>query len=188
MVIWAAFAIGGTPEGRDREASLLDVATASGVNFSLAAVFVSGGFLMTVPVALFFGDTVASEADWSSLRYLLTAPVSRARLLFGKSAVALAFSAAAVVLLPVVALGVGTVAYGWGDLQLATAGSLPADTALRRLARDRGVRLRQPTGGRRIRLLALHGHGRPAWRGRRRGRGDDPVQHPGLHHGAGISA
>jgi ABC-2 type transport system permease protein len=133
VIIWAAFAIGGTPDGRDREASLLDVATSSGVNFSLAAVFVSGGFLITVPVALFFGDTVASEAGWSSLRYLLTAPVSRARLLLRKSAVALAFSAAAVVLLPVIALGVGAAAYGWGDLELTTAASLPADTALRRL-------------------------------------------------------
>lgn len=134
LIIWAAFAIGGTPDGRDGESSLLDVATSSGVNFSLAAIFVSSGFLLTVPVALFFGDTVASEAGWSSLRYLLTAPVSRARLLFSKMTVALAFSAAAVVLLPVVALVVGAVAYGWGDLQLTTAGSLPADTALRRLA------------------------------------------------------
>lgn len=133
VVIWAAFTLGGTPDGRDRESSLLDVATSSGVNFSLAAIFVSSGFLITVPVALFFGDTVASEAGWSSLRYLLTAPVSRARLLFSKMTVALAFSAAAVVLLPAVALGVGSLAYGWGDLELTTAGSLPADTALWRL-------------------------------------------------------
>ena len=44
-------------------------------------LFVSAGFLLVVPVALFCGDTVASEASWSSLRYLLAAPVPRARLL-----------------------------------------------------------------------------------------------------------
>jgi ABC-2 type transport system permease protein len=133
VVIWAAFAIGGGPKGRDSAPSLIDVATSSGVNFALATVFVSSGFLLTVPVALFFGDTVASEANWSSLRYLLAAPVPRGRLLLSKLLVSLVFSAAAVLVLPAVALGVGSVAYGWGDLQLTAAGSLPADTALQRL-------------------------------------------------------
>jgi ABC-2 type transport system permease protein len=85
-------------------------------------------------VALFCGDTVASEANWSSLRYLLAAPVPRARLLAGKLAVALAFSAAAMVLLPLVALLVGTVAYGWGPLSLPTGGELATGDALTRLA------------------------------------------------------
>lgn len=134
VVVWAAFAIGGTPGGRDSRPSMMDVATASGVNFSLAVLFVSSGFLLTIPVALFFGDTVASEANWSSLRYLLAAPVPRARLLASKALVSLFFSAAAVLALPTVALGVGTLAYGWGDLELTMAGSLPPATATGRLA------------------------------------------------------
>lgn len=133
VVIWAAFAIGGTPDGRDGRVSLMQVATASGLNFSLAVLFVSSGFLVTVPVALFFGDTVASEAGWSSLRYLLAAPVPRGRLLLNKLLVSLAFSATAVLALPTVALGVGTIAYGSGDLQLPTGGSVDAGTALTRL-------------------------------------------------------
>ena len=44
-------------------------------------MFVSTGFLLVVVVALFFGDTVASEASWSGLRYLLAAPIPRTRLL-----------------------------------------------------------------------------------------------------------
>ena len=48
-----------------------------------------------MPVALFCGDTVASEAGWASLRYLLAAPVPRARLLAVKLTVALGFSAVA---------------------------------------------------------------------------------------------
>jgi ABC-2 type transport system permease protein len=134
VVVWAAFAIGGTPGGRNNTVSFMDVATASGLNFSLAVLFVASGFLLTIPVALFFGDTVASEASWSSLRYLLAAPVPRARLLVSKLLVSLAFSAAAVLALPAVALAVGTAAYGWKDLELTTAGSLPPGTAVQRLA------------------------------------------------------
>ena len=53
----------------------MDTATASGANFAAVNLFVSAGFLLVIPVALFCGDTVASEASWSSLRYLLAAPV-----------------------------------------------------------------------------------------------------------------
>lgn len=135
LVLMAAFAIGGTPDGKGRGGpTLIDTATASGANFAATALFVSAGFALVVPVALFCGDTVASEAGWASLRYLLAAPVPRARLLGVKLVVALGFSAAAVMLLPAVALVAGTLAYGWGDLQLPTGGSVPAGSALPRLA------------------------------------------------------
>ncbi|MFJ9582074.1 ABC transporter permease [Streptomyces sp. NPDC101191] len=136
FVLIAAFAIGGGPdgEGGDNRITLMDTATASGANFAATCLFVSAGFLLVIPVALFCGDTVASEAGWSSLRYLLAAPVPRARLLWSKLTVALAFSAAAMILLPSVALAAGTVAYGWGPLKLPTGGALPASDALVRLA------------------------------------------------------
>ncbi|MBI0380408.1 ABC transporter permease, partial [Streptomyces albiflaviniger] len=104
FVLVIAFAIGGTPEGREDRVTLMTTATASGANLAATALFVSAAFLLVVPVALFCGDTVASEASWSSLRYLLAAPVPRARLLVSKLVVALVFSAAATVLLPLVAL------------------------------------------------------------------------------------
>ncbi|WP_137989238.1 ABC transporter permease [Streptomyces vilmorinianum] len=135
FVLIIAFAIGGSPDGRDNgRITLMDTATASAANFAATCLFVSAGFLLVVPVALFCGDTVASEASWSSLRYLLAAPVPRARLLWSKLAVALGFSAAAMVLLPLVALAAGAVAYGWGPLKLPTGGSLPAADTLPRLA------------------------------------------------------
>ncbi|MFE9400428.1 ABC transporter permease [Streptomyces sp. NPDC006530] len=134
FVLIVAFAIGGSPSSRNGRITLMDTATASGANFAATCLFVSAGFLLVVPVALFCGDTVASEASWSSLRYLLAAPVPRARLLWSKLAVALGFSAAAIVLLPVMALAAGTAVYGWGPLQLPTGGSLGAGQALPRLA------------------------------------------------------
>lgn len=135
LILIAAFAIGGTPDGRGNgRITLMDTATASGANFAATCLFVSAGFLLVVPVALFCGDTVASEANWSSLRYLLAAPVPRSRLLWSKLAVALGFSAAAMVLLPLVALAAGTAAYGWGPLELPTGGSLSTGETVPRIA------------------------------------------------------
>ncbi|GAA2461013.1 ABC transporter permease [Streptomyces pulveraceus] len=137
FVLITAFAIGGTPGSRgggSGRITLMDTATASAANFAATCLFVSAGFLLVVPVALFCGDTVASEASWSSLRYLLAAPVPRARLLWSKLVVALGFSLAAMVLLPLVALGAGAVAYGWGPLELPTGGALAASAAVPRLA------------------------------------------------------
>jgi ABC-2 type transport system permease protein len=134
FVLVIAFAVGGSPSGRNGQVTLMDTATASGANFAALNLFVSAGFLLVIPVALFCGDTVASEASWSSLRYLLAAPVPRARLLWSKLTVALALSLAAMILLPVVALAVGTAAYGWGPLQIPTGGALDTGTAVQRLA------------------------------------------------------
>ncbi len=133
FVLVAAFAIGGTPGERGSQVTLMDTATASGANFAAVNLFVSAGFLLVVPVALFCGDTVASEASWSSLRYLLAAPVPRARLLWSKLVVGLTLSLAAMILLPVIALAVGTAAYGWGPLELPTGGAIGAGTAAQRL-------------------------------------------------------
>lgn len=133
-VLVAAFKIGGSPEP-DGFPSLIDVATESGLNFAAFTLFVSVGFLLVVAVALFCGDTVASEANWASLRYLLAAPVPRARLLRVKLTVGLAYAAAAVVCLPAMALVAGTLSFGWDDVRLPSGGAyLPADQALGRMA------------------------------------------------------
>ncbi|MCX4772529.1 ABC transporter permease subunit [Streptomyces sp. NBC_01260] len=137
FILIIAFAIGGTPDGGPGgggRLTLMDTATASAANFAATCLFVSAGFLLVVPVALFCGDTVASEASWSSLRYLLAAPVPRARLLWSKLVVALGFSLAAMVLLPLVALAAGAAAYGWGPLELPTGGALATEDTVPRLA------------------------------------------------------
>ncbi|MFF5855724.1 ABC transporter permease [Streptomyces sp. NPDC012751] len=133
FVLLIAFAVGGDPGGRNGRITLMDTATASNANFAAVNLFVSAGFLLVIPVALFCGDTVASEASWSSLRYLLAAPVPRARLLWSKLVVALGLSLAAMVLLPLVALAAGTAAYGWGPLEIPTGGALDTGTAAQRL-------------------------------------------------------
>ena len=123
VLLWVAFELApdSSPSG---SFTLVDLATTSGLNFTVFAMFASSSFLLVVVVALFFGDTVAAEASWSSLRYLLAAPVPRARLLRQKAVVAALLSLAALLLLPVVALGVGTLAYGAGDMVSPTGVSL----------------------------------------------------------------
>jgi ABC-2 type transport system permease protein len=123
VILWIAFSLT-SDGGVGTSVNLVDLAKGSGTNFAVFALFATAGFLLVVVVALFFGDTVASEASWSSLRYLLAAPVPRARLLRQKAIVAGVLSFAALLLLPVVALLVGTLAYGTADLVSPTGESL----------------------------------------------------------------
>src|ERR1019366_2734050 len=117
-ILVAAFEISGPAAPGSGAPGLVDVATLGGLNFAVFSVFVSAGFLLVVAVALFCGDTVATEASWSSLRYLLAAPVPRASLLRQKLAVALAYSTVAVLSLPLMALVAGTLVFGWHPLRL----------------------------------------------------------------------
>jgi ABC-2 type transport system permease protein len=133
FLLLLAFTIGRDDRTRGA-ATLVDLATAGGLNFVVFTIFSTASFLLVVVVALFFGDTVASEASWSSLRYLLAAPVPRGRLLRQKAVVAALLSMFALVLLPAVALAVGVLAYGTGDLVSPTGQSLDFATAAGRLA------------------------------------------------------
>jgi ABC-2 type transport system permease protein len=133
-ILVGAFELGGPPQPGSGAPGLVDLATTGGLNFAAFSFFASAGFLLVVAVALFCGDTIASEASWSSLRYLLAAPVPRARLLRQKLAVALAYATVAVVSFPAMSLLAGTVVFGWHPLRLpATGVELPYGTALGRL-------------------------------------------------------
>jgi len=134
-VLVGAFELGGPPQPGSGAPGLVDLATTGGLNFAAFSFFASVGFLLVVAVALFCGDTVASEAGWGSLRYLLAAPVPRSRLLRQKLAVALAFSAIAVTAFPLMSLVAGTVAFGWHPLRLpGTGAELSPGAALGRMA------------------------------------------------------
>ena len=133
-ILVGAFEVSGPASPGGGTPGLVTMATHGGLNFAAFLFFVSAGFLLVVAVALFCGDTVASEASWASLRYLLAAPVPRARLLRQKLAVALTYSTVAIITLVAMALIAGTVAFGWHPLRLPGTGvDLPYGTALARL-------------------------------------------------------
>ena len=136
LIILIAFQFdsgGDDDNGGGEFGSLIEFATSGGLNFALFGLAVSAGFLLVVVVALFCGDTVASEASWGSLRYLLAVPVPRARLLAVKLVVSLGYSALGLLLMAGTALLVGTLRYGWAPLRSAVAAEIPAGEGVLRL-------------------------------------------------------
>jgi ABC-2 type transport system permease protein len=132
LLLLLAFQLGGNTHGGSH--ALADSATESGLNFAMFTLFASADFLLVVIVALFFGDTVASEASWSSLKYLLSAPIPRLRLLRQKAMVAAILAASGLVLLAVIAAVVGVLRFGSGEFTDLSGDSLPFAVALFRLA------------------------------------------------------
>lgn len=133
VIMALAFQLGGSGgSNRDRPA-LVDLATAGAGNFALFTEFAAVGFLLVVIVAMFCGDTIASEASWSSLRYLLALPVPRARLLRQKLLVALSFSFGVNLLLPAWAYLVGGTFFGWAPARSPFGGSFSYAETLQRL-------------------------------------------------------
>lgn len=118
----------------DGDLDLVGLATAGGWNFALTMIFFSSGFLLLILVAMFMGDTVASEASWSTLRYLLVAPVPRRKLLRSKLIVGLILFMASIVILLAFSYIVGLIAFGSGPLTTPTAGTFTSSEAIYRLS------------------------------------------------------
>lgn len=114
LLLLLAFQVG--PDNGPGAPTLVDAATSSGLNFAAFALLASTSLLLGLMVALFFGDIVASEASWSSLKYLLAAPVPRARLLRQKAIVSAVLTLFGLALVSLVSLGVGVLWYGTGEL------------------------------------------------------------------------
>ncbi|KGN31151.1 ABC transporter permease [Knoellia sinensis KCTC 19936] len=126
LILVAAFSLDDEP-GRadDPTIRLVDLATSGGPNFTVFTLVVSAELLLFIVAALFAGDPVPAEASWASLRYLLTAPVTRARLLTSKLVIGFLSTASLVVVLPVWALLIGTMAYGSEPFTILGGGEMP---------------------------------------------------------------
>jgi ABC-2 type transport system permease protein len=125
LPILVALAVKFGPSGDDGDSSefgsgttdIIGLATLGAANFTTTMLFFSTPFLLVTVVALFNGDTVASEASWSTLRYLLASPVPRTRLLIQKMKVSLTLSLVAVLLVPISSWIVGAISFGTAPLQ-----------------------------------------------------------------------
>lgn len=128
---------GAGPTGRGfggGQLNLVGLATGGAWNFAVTMLFFSTGFLLILIAAIFVGDTVASEANWSTLRYLLAAPIPRRRLLRQKLIVGLLSTLGGIVLLLVTSYLIGLVAFGSGPLQSPAGGTFEGVDALWRVA------------------------------------------------------
>jgi ABC-2 type transport system permease protein len=134
IIMALAFKVGGNDGGNANGGpALVDLATSGAGNFALFTEFASVGFLLVVIVAMFCGDTVASEASWSSLRYLLAMPIPRARLLRQKLLVALTFSFGVNILLPGWAYLIGGIFFGWDPARSPFGGSFSHGQTFQRM-------------------------------------------------------
>lgn len=106
----------GPPDGEGPP--FLTQVSSNGLFLVFTSLVVCLPLFLPLTVGIVSGDAVAGEASAGTLRYLLTVPVSRPRLLLVKAAGALAFAAAAVLTVSVVGLLAGAALFGLGDLTL----------------------------------------------------------------------
>ena len=92
--------------------------TDNGLFVAMAALTVELGLFLPLAVAVIAGDTVAGEANVGTLRYLLTVPVERARLLAVKYAAAVLFAVVATFTVTVTGVVMGLALFGGGSLTL----------------------------------------------------------------------
>jgi ABC-2 type transport system permease protein len=95
--------------------AFLSAVLTDGTLYPLAALAIVLPLFMPVAVAVVAGDAVAGEAQGGTLRYVLTRPVGRTRLLVAKLISVIAFVLLAVVVVATVGYVVGTLLLGNGD-------------------------------------------------------------------------
>ncbi|HWC38688.1 MAG TPA: ABC transporter permease [Acidimicrobiales bacterium] len=122
------------PSPSSNERGYFEVATHSGINVPIAALTAMSAFLLVIVVSLFAGETISGEASWGTLRYLLVRPVSRPRLLATKLLVVSTLSILATIVISVVALVAGVIAFGWHPVITPAFLSVSQGSALGKLA------------------------------------------------------
>lgn len=118
----------------DGDLDLVGLATNGSWNFTLTMLFFASGFLLTILAAMFLGDTVASEANWSTMRYLLASPVPRRRFLRAKLIVGITLTVLVMLTLIVASFVIGGLAFGWSSLSSPISGTFSNGESLQRLA------------------------------------------------------
>jgi len=116
MIIGVAVKVS-TPTAGDGPQFLGQV-TGNGLFLVFTALTVCLPFFLPLVVGVVAGDSIAGEAGAGTLRYLLTVPVTRGRLLASKTLGVLTFTALAVLTVAGVGLLTGAVLFGLGDVTL----------------------------------------------------------------------
>ena len=121
-----------SPRGGDGPQFLGQI-TDNGLFLVFTALTVCLPLFLPLVVGVVSGDSIAGEAGLGTLRYLLTVPVTRRRLLAVKTLGALTFTAAAVLTITVVGLVTGGVLFGLHDVTLLSGDTVSLGEGLVRL-------------------------------------------------------
>jgi len=107
--------------------------TQNGLFVALAALTIEMGLFLPLATSLVAGDAVAGEAHSGTLRYLLTVPVSRTRLLLTKLAAIVAYVVTATLVVTVVGMVAGVILFGGGSMTTISGTSLGGLAAVLRV-------------------------------------------------------
>ena len=108
--------------------------TSNGLFLVVASLFLCLPFLLPLTIGIATGDAIAGEASAGTLRYLLTVPVARGRLLAVKAVGALAFAASAVLAIAVVGIVAGAAFFGLRGITLLSGTTVSLSDGILRIA------------------------------------------------------
>lgn len=111
----------------------LDRVSQNGLFVGFTAMIMAIPLFLPLTVGVVAGDTIAGEASTGTLRYLLIAPVNRAKLLFVKFLGAAAFSIAATFTLMITGIIIGVILFPVGPVTLLSGDVVSIPQALLRI-------------------------------------------------------
>nr|WP_197704529.1 ABC transporter permease [Jatrophihabitans sp. GAS493] len=119
--------------GEDNGGALFNSITDNGVFVAFAALAAVLAFFLPLAVAVVAGDAIAGEANVGTLRYLLTVPVGRTRLLVVKYLGILVWCLVSVLLVALIGVLIGVALFGGGSVTLLSGTSVSFAAGLYRL-------------------------------------------------------
>jgi ABC-2 type transport system permease protein len=111
----------------------LDRVSQNGMFVGFTAMLLAIPLFLPLTIGVVAGDTIAGEANTGTLRYLLVAPVSRARLLLVKFLGASAFALAATFTLMLTGIAIGAILFPVGPVTLLSGDVISIPAALLRI-------------------------------------------------------
>lgn len=114
-------------------ADLLSSVTSNGIFLAFGALGIEIGIFLPLAIAMLSGDAIAGEANLGTLRYLLTVPVNRTRLLAVKAVSLVIGAVTGVTLVALTGLVTGVALFGTGPLTTLSGNQISFADALWRL-------------------------------------------------------
>lgn len=133
MAVALSVSSSGPGDGDRPGPDFLSAATGNGYFIALAALGIEMGLFLPLAVSWLAGDAIAGEANLGTLRYLLTVPVGRTRLLAVKYVALLAAAVTGAVMVAFAGLVAGGIAFGVGPVVTLSGTTIGFGPALLRL-------------------------------------------------------
>jgi ABC-2 type transport system permease protein len=119
--------------GGGPESSFIDQLAGNGVFLAFIAITIMIALVLPLVVAVVSGDSMAGEAGLGTLRYLLTVPAGRTRLLAAKYVTIVVFGLTACCVVVAAALATGAALFPIGPVTLLSGNTVPLGQGLVRL-------------------------------------------------------